>query len=108
MDVSRLIGPAVECDWFSQLRNLRVLVLDGRDIFSANPYRYLHRIPNLKMLCLLSNGSSIDFPQEFGQPNAFSPLKKHELEDFKGLNHFLFIEDKAMSKLNKLIIKNFN
>lgn len=82
--------PPPERDWISKLRNLRVLVLDGVDSIREDHCRSLQKIPNLKMLRLANNETCVELPQEFGQPNAFSRLKKLEIDSFTALKCFPF------------------
>lgn len=93
-------------DWMFQLHNLMVLVLHGDDSSSADDYKGLEKIVNLRKLRLCSNEKCRSFPAEFGEPHAFPKLKNLIIEDFYCLENLPTLQDKAMPTLMHLEIKN--
>lgn len=83
-----------------------VLVLNDDDSESADAYKGLETISNLRKLQLSSNQKCKGFPKEFGRVAAFPKLEEFIVEDFKCLENFPSLDKNAMPLLKHFRIKN--
>jgi len=89
--------------WIFGLQSVMVLVLDG-NVPGAH-YKGLEKIRSLRKLRLSMNSDCVEFPGEFGQPNAFPNLEKLVIENFESLKNLPLLKDDAMPRLKYLRIK---